>query len=284
MDKIKLQIKNNYHNLTKRLQKIANFIIENPKLIALYPAKEIGNLTETSETTVIRCCNSLGYSGYTAVQEEIRKALLMPENDPLKELTEGIKSDNGVFYQTMNQDVYHIRQTFEELGDKRFKEAVNEIVNANKIIVVGLRTSHAPAQWISYSLNIIRGKTVLFKGDIDDANYLLTDINDEDLIISLSFQRYSQQTISFSKAAKEKGAKILCITDDELSPIGLIADITIKAITPKPTSLKGMPTIFSILNALITGVMSIDNEKVEARIEQYNHTNEFYYSYYRNEN
>jgi len=263
---------------------VANFIIENPKLIALYPAKEIGKLTETSETTVIRCSNALGYSGYAALQEDIRKALLLPnDNDPLQALKRGIKTEYNVINDVMEQDIEYIKQTYMELDELLFLEAVNSIVKAKKIIVVGLRTSYAPASWLAYSLNIVKGETILFKGDIDDANYLLTEVNEDWLIVALSFQRYVEQTISFVKAAKEKGASDLTITDNELSPVGIIADLTIKVITPIPTSLKGMPTLFSILNGLISGVMVTDKTNVEARVDKYNQTSGHYYSFYRHE-
>jgi DNA-binding MurR/RpiR family transcriptional regulator len=284
LKKINQQIKQQYNELSQSLKLVANFIIENPKHIALYPAKEVGKLTDTSETTVIRCSNALGYSGYAALQEDIRKALLLPDDDdPIQALKKGIKSQQNVINDMMEQDIEYIRQTFAELDESQFLEAVNKIVKAKKIIVVGLRTSYAPANWLAYSLNIVKGETILFKGDIDDANYLLTEINEDWLIVALSFQRYVKQTLSFVKAAKEKGANVVTITDNELSPVGVMADITIRAITPIPTSLKGMPTLFSIMNALISGVMVADKKNVEARVDQYNKTSEHYYSFYRQE-
>ncbi|WP_456277547.1 MurR/RpiR family transcriptional regulator [Bacillus sp. AK128] len=284
MKKIIQQIKQHYNDLSQGLKLVANFIIENPKLIALYPAKEIGKLTETSETTVIRCSIALGYSGYANLQEDIRKALLLPEDDdPIQALKKGIKTQNNIIHDVMEQDIEYIRQTFGALDETLFMEAVNSIVKAKKIIVIGLRTSYAPANWLAYSLNIVKGETVLFKGDIDDANYLLTEVDEDWLIVALSFQRYVKQTISFVKAAKAKGAQVLTITDNELSPVGVMADITIRAITPVPTSLKGMPPLFSILNALISGVMVTDQVNVEARVDTYNQTSKHYYSFYRQE-
>ncbi|MGY3717778.1 MurR/RpiR family transcriptional regulator [Sutcliffiella cohnii] len=284
MKRIKEQVKLHYNDLSQRLKEVANFIIENPKLIALYPAKEIGKLTNTSETTVIRCSTALGYTGYAALQEEIRKALLLPDGeDPIQALKKGMKSENNTMIGVMEQDIEFIKKAFERIDEVHFSEAVSSIVKAKKIIVVGLRTTHAPANWLAYSLNIVKGNTILFKGDIDDANYLLTEVGEDWLVIALSFQRYVKQTISFAKAAKEKGATILAITDNELSPVGVFADMTLPVNTPVPTSLKGMPPLFSILNAIVTGVMSIDKENVEERVDKYNLTSEHYYSFYRDE-
>ncbi|MCD8511238.1 MAG: MurR/RpiR family transcriptional regulator [Bacillus sp. (in: Bacteria)] len=242
MERIKQQIKQKYNDLTQRMKIVANFIIDNPREIALNHAKEVGNLTETSETTVIRCCHALGYSGYAEVQEEIRIALLTPV-DPFKALREGIKADSSILA-PMNQDLEYIGKMTHEISETAFEHTIEMIIQAKRIIVVGLRGSYAPAHWLAYTLNIIKGNVVAFRGDLDDANYLLTDLNEDSLVITLSFPRYIQQTISFTKAAKEKGARIVSITDDELSPAGLLSDVTIKAITPQPTTLSGMPTIF----------------------------------------
>jgi DNA-binding MurR/RpiR family transcriptional regulator len=282
MNNIKQQIKENYNDLTKRLKIVANFIIENPKLIALKPAKEIGSLTSTSETTVIRCCYALGYSGYASLQEEIRKSLLLPaEGDDLfKALAEDMKTDKNDISEFMEKDIEHIRKTYEHLDHSDFSEAVKSIIAAKKIVVIGLRTSYAPANWLGYSLNIIKGDVTVFKGDIDDANYLMTQMDDQWLVIALSFRRYVQQTYTFVKAAKEKGARILTLTDDELSPVGLLSNITIKAFTPNPTSLKGMPTIFSILNAIVSSVMATDSQNVQQKLDQYNQSSEYYYTFY----
>ncbi|MCK9906696.1 SIS domain-containing protein, partial [Frankia sp. Cpl3] len=104
------------------------------------------------------------------------------------------------------------------------------------------------------------------RGQIDDANYLMTQMDSKWLVVALSFPRYSQETISFAKAAREKGAKILALTDDVLSPIGPIADLLIKVSAPAPTALKGMATMFSVLNVLVSGVVQADRKNVQQRI------------------
>ncbi|WP_243297847.1 MurR/RpiR family transcriptional regulator [Bacillus litorisediminis] len=281
MNKIRQQIKEQYNDLTQSLKIAANFILDNPKLVALYPAKEIGRLSETSETTVIRLCYALGYSGYSSLQEEIRKTLLLPVEEPFQALKKGIEIQENVISHVVEQDIKFIKKTFEEIDERLFLEAVKSMISAKKIVIVGLKGSYGAANWLAYSLNIVRGNTILYKGDIDDANYLLTEMTEEWLIIALSFPRYVEQTISFVKASKEKGAKILSITDHELSPVGVLSDITLKVMTQNPTGLKGMPVITSVLNALVSGVMVIDKKNVVDRVDKYNQTSEHYYTFHR---
>ena len=278
---LKEKVKENYSNLTQGLKVVATFIVDNPKSVALSTAKEIGVLTNTSETTVIRFCHALGYSGYAALQEDIRKLLLEPDEDPFKALSAGMKDEKNDLTSFVAQDIDYIKRTFENIDPLQFERMIERIVQAKKIIIVGLRASYGPATWLAYSLNIVKGDTILFRGDIDDANYFMTLIEEGWLIITLTFKRYSQQSVTFVRAAKEKNAEVIAITDDELSPIGLISDFTIKVISPNPTSLKGMPIIFSILNAIVSGVMAQNSIEVESRIKNYQLSNDYYHSFYK---
>jgi DNA-binding MurR/RpiR family transcriptional regulator len=102
--------------------------------------------------------------------------------------------------------------------------------------------------------------------------------DEEWLVIVLSFPRYTQETISFAKVAKEKGAKILAFSDDGLSPIGAIADQLIKVTIPTPV-LHGITTIFSVLSVLIAGVTQADRENVEERFNKYDQTSQQFYPF-----
>ncbi len=282
MDNVHDRIRKHYNQLTNQQKLVAKFVLDEPKQIALNPAKVIGSLTSTSETTVIRLCYALQYSGYSELQNEIRKHLLSPEkreNPVLKyhDLTED--AGHGEFAYTMGQDLVSIQEMMNSLDNQLLKRAVESILKAKKIIVVGFRSSYAPAHWLTFALNIVKGNATLYHGQVDDANHFISETTKDYLVIALSFPRYVQETILFAQAAKEKGAKILAISDDELSPIGPIADMLIKVNTPLPTTLKGMATMFSVLNALISGVAYADREKVQQRIRMYEETSRQFYPF-----
>ncbi|MEJ8545668.1 MurR/RpiR family transcriptional regulator [Brevibacillus borstelensis] len=282
MENVNEHIRKQYHTLTNQQKLVAKLILDEPKQIALHPAKVIGSLTGTSETTVIRLCYALGYSGYTALQNEIRESLLLPgKKDKLLEnySTEQVGETDLVAY-NMWQDMAFIEKTMNDLDPHQFQRAVEAIVKAKKVIVVGFRSSHGPATWLASTLNVVKGNAHLYRGQIDDANYLITEVNPKTVVIAFSFPRYTSETIIFSTAAREKGAKILAITDDELSPIGPVADVLLKATTPSPTALKGMATIFSLLNVLVSGVVQADRKHVQQRIKQYDESSRQFYPFF----
>ncbi|WP_243292048.1 MurR/RpiR family transcriptional regulator [Bacillus sp. FJAT-47783] len=269
------KIRKNYNELTNRQKPVAKFILDEPKQVALHPAKKIGELTSTSETTVIRLCYALGYSGYTSLQNDIRYSLLNEKEDPLeklKNITGDLKDVDHLVKNVIEDDVSYIQQTLQKLDMSSYHKSIKAMIEAKNIIVVGFRSSYASAHWLAYTLNIIKGNVHLFRGEMEDANYLINRVNEDYLIIALSFPRYTESTIRFVSAAKLKGAKVLAITDDELSPIGPLADLLLKVVTATPTTLKGMPVIFSLLNLLVAGVSATDKANVQQRIHEYNQT------------
>ncbi|WP_255668528.1 MurR/RpiR family transcriptional regulator [Brevibacillus daliensis] len=284
MENVHDRIRKHFNHLTNQQKLVAKFFLDEPKEVALHPAKVIGGFTKTSETTVIRLCYALEYSGYSELQNEIRKHLLSPvkRDSPLlkyHDSTEQGGQGSNLFIYNMEQDLIHIQQSIEQIDIQLMDRAVESIIRAKKIYVVGFRSSFAPAQWLYFTLNVVKGNTFLYQGQVDDANHYISEASKDCLVIAISFPRYVQETISFTQAAKEKGAKVLAISDDELSPIGVVADLLLKVTTPLPTTLKGMSTMFSVLNALISGVAYVDREKVQKRIRKYEEASHQFYPF-----
>lgn len=284
MERINDLIRKHFNDLTAGQKAVARLIIEEPAKIALHSAKEIGALTETSETTVIRLCFALGLSGYSMLQDDIRKLLLAPKplSNPLREFSDSadrLQADERLPAFIMGQDMEYITATLRDMSEDTVFEAVDGIVRAERVVVVGLRTSHGPALWLAHTLNMMLGNTSLYRGGIDDANQLIADMNANWTVIALSFPRYAAETMHFVQAAKSRSARIVAVSDHALSPVGRLADVFLKATTPQPTTLKGMSVIFSLLNVLIAGVMAKDRARVKNRMEQYETASEAFFAF-----
>lgn len=286
MANVQERIRKMFPQLTNQQKQAAKYILEQPKQIALQSAKAAGSVSGTSETTIIRLCYALGYSGYSELQDEIRRTLLerVHKGDALasfRHAADEIKDQEDLIAFHMEQDIATIRQTLGELGKERLEEAAGAILCAKQILVVGFRSSYAPAHWLAFALNVVRGNVHLYNGPIDDANYLLTQVDPDWLVIALSFPRYISETVQFAQAAKEKGATIMAITDDELSPLGPVADQLLKVGAPTPAVLKGMAAIFSLLNTLVSAVVQADRERAQQRLAQYEETSRQIYPFVR---
>ncbi|MDF2680255.1 MAG: MurR/RpiR family transcriptional regulator [Brevibacillus sp.] len=286
MEDVQERIRKYFPQLTNQQKLAAKFILEEPKEVALHPAKVVGALSGTSETTIIRLCYALSYSGYSELQNELRRSLIdrPPQEQTLSHLRDAadeLQGQEDLIAFHMEQDFATIQQTLTDLGKEKLERAVAAILAAKQIVVVGFRSSHAPAHWLAFALNVVKGNVHLYNGPIDDANYLLTQLNSSCLVIAFSFPRYVNETIQFAQAAKEKGAVVLGITDNELSPLGPIADQLLKVTVPAPTVLVGMAALFSLLNTLVSGVVAADREQVQERLDQYEKTSRQIYPFVR---
>lgn len=274
MDLFNERMRKKYNELTKGQKVAARYIADFPRTVALQTAKNVGVASNTSETTVIRLCYELGYSGYSELQKEIQTSLLeqntAPEN-PLWDFQSTSKSlkDRNLVHYIMEEDRISVQETLEQLDVNQYKKAVDMLISSEKRVVLGFRSSYAAANWLVFSLNIVLGNTHLYRGEIEGANSYLSTMDEQTTVVAISFRRYVNETYSFVQAAKKKGATIIVITDDRLSPIGQIADIVFTIIAPKPIPLKGMTPLFSLLNLLITTVAASPEDKVQQRMKDY---------------
>jgi len=285
IDHIREKVRKIYPTLTKSQKVVANFLLDDAKFIALHSAREIGEITQTSETTVIRFCYALGYSGYAVLQKDIRESFLYRQQpssaviQAYSDATANLAHERNAVQSVIEQDIIYLQQLLEDANLPGYTRAIEAILAAKHIIVVGFRSSYAPANWLSFTLNVIRGNAHLYQGAIDNANRFFVEMTSDWLVIALSFPRYAQETVAFAKAAQECGAKVLAITDNELSPIGPDADIVLKVATPQPAAMRGMATVFALLNGLVSGVAAADWQTVEERMSKYDKTGVQFYPF-----
>ncbi len=281
MEQYQERIRKKYNMFTKRQKVVAKHFIDFPKEVAFQTAKQIGQACGASETTVIRLCYILEYSGFSELQKEIQSSILedTSSTNPIenfRETSHTLKDTNLIQY-VIEQDNAYVKATLEDIDFKQYQMAVEKLISADNRIVLGFRSSYGPASWFMFALNIVVGNTTQYRGEIEDSNYLLSRVSKDTVVVAISFPRYVRETLSFVKAAKEKGACIIAITDDRLSPIGQYADILFRVIAPTPIPLKGITPTFSLLNLLVTSIAASDNPIVHKHMAGYDqHSSENY--------
>jgi DNA-binding MurR/RpiR family transcriptional regulator len=280
------KIRKNYNHITKRQKQIAKYMMDFPKDVAFQTAKQIGKTCGASETTVIRLCYILGYSGFSELQKEIQMSLYEGSTsitnpiENFREMSNTLKDTNLIQY-VIEQDNAYVKATLEDIDFIQYQKAVELLIEADNRIVLGFRSSYGPASWFMFALNIVIGNTSQYRGEIEDANYLLSKIDENSVVVAISFPRYIQETFSFVKAAKKKGACIIAITDDRLSPIGQYADILFRVIAPAPIPF--ITPTFSLLNLLVTSIAATSNPKVQNHMAGYDQNSSEFYPFAKKE-
>ena len=246
-------IKNHMPQFSKGQRRIASYILENYDKAAFMTAGKLGKTTQVSESTVVRFAASLGYEGYPemqkALQEMIRSRLtsvqrIRVSNDRLL--------GTDLVTSVLQTDMEKIRMAIEEISRSDFDEAVNELMAARHIYILGVRSSSFLAGYLHFYFHLIFDNvTLVTENSAGDILEKILRIGPEDVLVGISFPRYSQSTVKGVQFAKDRGAKVVAITDGPASPLAPYAGPMLKARSDMISFVDSLVAPFSLLNALI---------------------------------
>jgi DNA-binding MurR/RpiR family transcriptional regulator len=264
-------IQSKYSGLSKGQQKCAKYLLENPREFAVHSAKEIGGRIGISETTVIRFCYAIGLTGYSELQKMLRNEMIFEKSSLSQYYSSKLDllAEPRFYEQVMEKDRELIRETIEHINEADFRRAVDCLVSAKKVYVCGLRSSFSAANWLAFSLGIVREHVQLIRRDTDDLLSAVAEMNKQTAFIALSFHRYMKETIEIAQLAKSKGAVVIGITDSPLAPIRDAADILLPLHSTEMSTLDIAPALISFINAIVAGVTIKDKKRFEKRKEAY---------------
>lgn len=235
---------------------IANYILTHYDKSAFMTASKLGATVGVSESTVVRFATELGFDGYPglqrALQEMIRNRLTTVQRI---EVTSDQIGTDSVFDKVLNLDIEKIRRTLEESSREDFNTAVDAIVNARSIYIIGSRSAAALAQFLAYYFNLMFENVKLVHTTSSSEMFeQIMRISDEDVMIGISFPRYSKHTVKALKYASDNGANVLAITDSVMSPLAEHAGHLLLARSDMASFVDSLVAPLSVINALIVAV------------------------------
>ena len=233
--------------------------------VAFMTAYKLGAIGGGSESTVVRFATEIGYAGYPelqrAMQEMIRSRMTSVQR---LEMTEKSCPSDQILSAVLNRDIDIIRRTIEETSHEMFYEAVDAIVSAKKIYIIGVRSSHALASFMSYYFNLVfengtrrtarhtfrksSSGTPTSEAEIFEQ---MIHVDEHDAVIGISFPRYSKRAVKALKFASSRGAKVVAITDSVLSPLADPAEFLLLARSEMASFVDSLVAPLSLINALI---------------------------------
>ena len=241
------------HGFSKGQRVIAKYILENYDKAAFMTASKLGKTVNVSESTVVRFAAELGYDGYPemrkALQDMIRNCLTSVQRI---EVARGLLENQDILTAVLTSDIEQIKITMEETNRADFQSAVDAIVNADHIYIFGLRSSAALASFMGFYFNLLfENVRVVNENSVSEVFEQILRIGENDVFIGLSFPRYSKRTIKAMRYAKDRGAKVVGITDNALSPIAKIADTALCARSDMVSFVDSLVAPLSLVNAHI---------------------------------
>ena len=261
-------IQSQYTRFSKGQKLIAQYILKNYDKVAFMTACKLGEAVGVSESTVVRFANALGYSGYPklqdALQELIKNKLTTVQRvDMIKEFND----DSAILKKIVKSDMDNIKDTLEEIDEKAFEEAANRILKAKRIYIVGMRSSFTIAQYLGFYLGIILDSVHVIRTDMGDAFEQVVKINEDDVLIAISFPRYSKKSYQIVSYAKEKGAHIVSLTDSPFAPVASFTDNLLLVKSNMVSFVDSLVPALSIANALIVSVGMKEKEDIKQHFD-----------------
>ena len=260
-------IQENYPAMSKSQKKIAEYILQHYDKAVFLTAHKLGKTLSVSESTVIRFAGLLGYDGYPellkALQDMVRNKITTVERLQLS-----LKDKQpDILRRVFTTDADNIRRTLEELDTRSFNAAVEKILAARRIYIIGLRSAAAPGTFLHYYLQILLKNCSLI--GLATFTEELAGAGPGDLVIGLSFARYARQAVEGIKLAREKGAATLAITDALTSPIAACSDITLLTRTENASFIDSFVAPLSLVNAIIIAVGTRDPERTANTLAEF---------------
>ncbi|HHV27715.1 MurR/RpiR family transcriptional regulator [Anaerosalibacter bizertensis] len=254
IDLMKL-MQQNFARLSKGQKLIAEYIMENYDKAAFMTAAKLGETVGVSESTVVRFADTLGYNGYRELQNELQEVIKNKLTTVQRiSLVDDYSNKENLLKKVFKKDMSNINKTIDEIDYEIFQEAVNEILNSEKVYVLGLRSSSFLAGYLGFYLNfILENVTVVTAGPSDIFEQLLK-VTNKDIVIGISYPRYSTRTLEALNYVKRKGCKVIGITDSLISPAAQISDITLLASSNMVSFVDSLVAPMSLINALVIAI------------------------------
>ena len=257
-------IHDNMGSFSKGQKKIANFILEFYDKAAFMTASRLGKKVGVSESTVVRFASELGYNGYPDMQRSLQKMIRNRLTTVQRiEVTNDRLGGQDLLSMVLQSDIDKIRVTLEELDRESFDRAVDAIVSAKKIYIIGVRSSAAIAAFLHFYCNLIFDNVVLVSANTASEIFeSLLRVGEGDVVIGVSFPRYSSRTVQAMSFARDRGAATIAITDGEASPLAPISRYNLMARSDMASFVDSLVAPLSLVNALLVAVSWRKNDEL----------------------
>lgn len=268
-NKLLNKINKNYEQMSKGQKLLADYILKNYDKAVFLTAAKLGKVVGVSESTVVRFATQLGYQGYPGFQKALEELVRNKLNSIQRmEVTYGRISQSEILASVLQSDIEKIKLTLANMDQNAFELAVETILNAKRIYVVGIRSCAPLANFLSFYLNLIFDNvTSVHTNSSSEIFEQLIRIGAEDVIIGISFPRYSMRTLKALEFASNRKAKVITLTDSVHSPMTLYSSCNLIARSDMASIVDSLVAPLSVVNALVVALCMKKQKDVIATLE-----------------
>lgn len=264
------RIQENLQEMSKGQKLIANYIVNHYEKAAFMTAARLGEVVGVSESTVVRFAIELGYDGYPKLQKVLQELIKSKLTSVQRiEVSSNRINEENILKSVLHSDMEKIKLTMEEIDHTSFNTIVETILKARKIYILGVRSSAPLASFLGFYFNLIFDNVrLVHTTSVSEMFEQILRASEEDVVIGISFPRYSKRTIKAMQFVRSQGAKVIAITDSNDSPLAQNADHSIIARSDMASFVDSLVAPLSVINALIVAIGMRKKESIYNTFER----------------
>jgi len=242
--------------LTQSQRKLLEYILGHEDESVFLKIGDLAQKGNVSQATVVRLAKTLGFKGFPEFQRELQRLFRnkLTTISRLQNTVKKVAGEKDIVTKVLQTDIDNIAHTLEQTSISEFRQFVKGIASADRIIIVGLRSAHALAIFLGVALEFLQKNVWVLQPGIGDMWDRLLGLRKGDLVIGISFPRYTKQTVEVLSFARQKGVKTLAITDTLISPLAQFADHVLTARYKMDSFIESFTAPLSLINAVVTAL------------------------------
>lgn len=263
------RISERYVKMSKSHKAIASYILDHYDQAVFMTAAQLGAQVETSESTVVRFASGLGYNGYPEFQKTLAEWVKNKFNSVARIGAKyGSSTQSEILTSVLTADIEKINDTIANLDPAAFEAAIEILIRAEHVYIIGLRSCEPLAEFLNFYLQTVRGNVMLLKSTSTTEIFeQMMRIDERDAIVGISFPRYSMRTLKAMEFANDRNAKVIAITDSVHSPMNLYSSCNLFARSDMVSIVDSLVAPLSLINAMVVALCLKCPEQVKTNMK-----------------
>ncbi|UCF30169.1 MAG: MurR/RpiR family transcriptional regulator [bacterium] len=249
--------------ITPTQRRVLDFLLKRPEEAVFLTASRLANQLDLSDASIVRLAQTLGYEGYPDLRRRLRELVKarMTTVGRLDETARRVETVQDVFRNVLARDARNLRMTLDNTDMASFTAVVRALDDARKIYVIGLRSTNCLAAFLTSALRFMKKEVAQLVPGTGEMWEELRELGPEDVVVGFSFPRYTKLTVEVIIHAREKGARVVAVTDSDLSPLAAPADWTLTVPYEIDSYMESFTAALSLMNAVVTALAFTNHER-----------------------
>ena len=279
------ELKGRGNQLSQAQRKLLEYVLAHEEEAVFLKIGDLARKGKVSLATVSRLSKALGFRGFPEFQRELQRLFRrrLTTTSRLQNTVKKVAGEKDILTKVLQNDMDNIAATLKQTSPAEFQRFVKALASASRIVIIGLRSIHSLAVFMAVALEFLQKEVWLVQPGIGDMWDRLSGLKKGDVVVGISFPRYSQQTVEVLRFAKAKGLKTLAITDTLISPLAYYADHVLTARYKMDSFIESFTAPFSLINALVTALGIQDSKRTFASLQSLERIWRTHRIYYREE-